>query len=334
MKKGLLAGLIILLVLLLAGGIYLVNRTEEVPETAGQQVHVSPTPTPVKKTGAQNTAAPDSAGLSRMYNILLVGVDNQDKNNMEVRGNADGIIIATINPETRELIFTSFMRDTRVRVRDSTYDKLTNVYHTGGIELLSETLEQNFEVPIDYYAIFNYVDIADIVDAIGGVEVELTSTEIMFMESKIASVSWLTGSDYKENVIDPDQVGPTTLNGVQAAAYARIRPSEGGYDAGRTERGQEIITAIMSKALQLGTSDMLQFASVFYEKIETDVPDDVFLELGLNASELRRYTKISDRIPLDGAYESSSTGSGYYAIPDFEVNNKHLHDSIYNGIHN
>ena len=78
---------------------------------------------------------------------------------------------------------------------------------------------------------------------------------------------------------------------------------------------------------------MLQFADTFYERMTTNIPDDVFLSLARNASDLRLYREVSDRIPIDGSYESGNTGSGYYVIPDFEVNNRHLQDSIYKGIH-
>ena len=110
-------------------------------EQAGQAVHAVPTPTPKPKPSPGSTAA--RPALSETLNLLLIGVDDVYGVDEESRGNADGVIIATINPHTRELIFTSFMRDTRVRVQDRGYDKVTNVFHTGGVELLMEVLDQN-----------------------------------------------------------------------------------------------------------------------------------------------------------------------------------------------
>lgn len=303
--------------------------TYEAPqiEQAGKAVHAAPTPTP------RPTAASPAQSLTQTLNILLIGVDDVNGVREETRGNADGVIIATVNPHTKEMIFTSFMRDTRVRVRDSGYDKVTNVFHLGGPELLKEVLEQNFDVSIDYCAMFTYLDVVDIVDAVGGVDIELSAEEIYFMDPKIRGVSSETGTNYADNALSTDQAGLVRLNGVQAAAYCRIRPAEGGYDAGRTERTRDVIAKVLGKAFQLSTSDMLQFANVFYDKMTTDIPDEVFLTLASNASELRQYSQISDRIPIDGAYESGDTGSGYYVIPDFDVNNRHLRDSIYKGIH-
>ena len=299
--------------------------TYEAPaiENAGQSVHAEPTPEPAPQT---------KNALEKPVNILLIGIDNNAESPEDARGNADGIMFATINPDAKKLIFTSFMRDTRVRVENG-YDKLTNVYHTGGIKHMQEIMEQNFEVPIDYYAIFGYADVAEVVDAVGGVEMDLSMDEIYYMEAKIKDISYALGQDYRDNALSVEQAGKVKLNGVQAAAYTRIRPAEGQYDAGRTERGREVIAAVLSKAFRLNTSDLLKFASVFYNKLETNIPDSLFMKLGMDASEIRSYKQISDRIPIDGSYESGNTGSGYYVVPDMEINKKHLQESLFEGKH-
>ena len=322
--------IVVLAVVLLAAAVVIVlgmkkafTYKEPVIENAGQSVHAEPTPA--------RTAEP-SYTLEKPVNILLIGIDNHTGSSETDRGNADGIMYATINPDTKELIFTSFMRDTRVRIENG-YDKLTYVYHTGGIEHLKEIMEQNFEVPIDYYAVFGYADVAEVVEAVGGIELDLTVDEIYFMQGKIKDISYTMGQDYRDNELSVDQAGRVKLNGVQAAAYTRIRPAEGQYDVGRTERGREVISAVLSKAFRLNTSDLLKFAGVFYDKLDTNIPDSLFLQLGMNASEVRGYRQISDRIPIDGSYESGNTGSGYYVVPDMDVNKQHLQQSLFEGKH-
>ena len=322
--------IVVLAVVLLAAAVVIVlgmkkafTYQEPVIENAGQSVHAEPTPA--------RTAEP-SYTLEKPVNILLIGIDNHTGSSETDRGNADGIMYATINPDTKELIFTSFMRDTRVRIENG-YDKLTYVYHTGGIEHLKEIMEQNFEVPIDYYAVFGYADVAEIVEAVGGIELDLTVDEIYFMQGKIKDISYTMGQDYRDNELSVEQAGKVKLNGVQAAAYTRIRPAEGQYDVGRTERGREVISAVLSKAFRLNTSDLLKFAGVFYDKLDTNIPDSLFLQLGMNASEIRGYRQISDRIPIDGSYESGNTGSGYYVVPDMDVNKQHLQQSLFEGKH-
>jgi len=322
--------IVVLAVVLLAAAVVIVlgmkkafTYQEPVIENAGQSVHAEPTPA--------RTAEP-SYTLEKPVNILLIGIDNHTGSSETDRGNADGIMYATINPDTKELIFTSFMRDTRVRIENG-YDKLTYVYHTGGIEHLKEIMEQNFEVPIDYYAVFGYADVAEVVEAVGGIELDLTVDEIYFMQGKIKDISYTMGQDYRDNELSVEQAGRVKLNGVQAAAYTRIRPAEGQYDVGRTERGREVISAVLSKAFRLNTSDLLKFAGVFYDKLDTNIPDSLFLQLGMNASEIRGYRQISDRIPIDGSYESGNTGSGYYVVPDMDVNKQHLQQSLFEGKH-
>ena len=153
------------------------------------------------------------------------------------------------------------------------------------------------------------------------------------MDGKIKDISYTMGQDYKDNALSVDQAGKVHLNGVQAAAYTRIRPAEGQYDVGRTERGREVIAAVLAKAFRLNTSDLLKFAGVFYDKLETNIPDSLFIQLGTNAAEIRGYKQISDRIPIDGSYESGNTGSGYYVVPDMEINKKHLQESLFEGKH-
>lgn len=293
----------------------------ELADVAGKVVSVSETPT-VTNTKKE---------LPRVTNILLIGVDNDYQAGMDELGNSDGLMLVSVNTETEELIITSFLRDTRVRVNDAYYDKLTMVYHTGGTELLEKTFEDNFGIHVDYYAQFNYLDIVDIVDSIGGVEVELSAEEIYFMEGKIKNLSSLTNTSYSDNKLTTDQAGHISLNGVQASAYMRIRPAEGNYDFGRTERGRNVVAEIMKKLYSMRLQDMLQFADALFSKIENDIPADLMLRFAADAEGIKTYKQIMDRIPVDNAYTSLNDGSGSYIVPDFEINNKHLYESIYEG---
>lgn len=335
MKKIILIIVLLLVLGLLGAGFLMVNNTEkaeqaEIAEVAGKTVHVSPTPE--RLSGAKNEEK-SAQGLDDVINILLVGVDNSNAGSLEAQGNSDGMILVSFNPDTEEIVFTSFLRDTRVRVNDAYYDKLTMVFHSGGIELLEKTYKDNFNLDIDYYAIFNYLDVIDIVDSVGGVDVELSEQEIYFMEDKIKNLSSMSDTPYSENELTTDQAGLLTLNGVQAAAYMRIRPAEGNYDFGRTERARTVVAEIIRKVYALSAQDMLQFASVLFEKTETDMPADVMLTFAANAEQIKAYQQVMDRIPIDDAYSSLNDGSGSYIVPDFEVNNQHLYESIYEGKH-
>ncbi|MDO4983489.1 MAG: LCP family protein [Eubacteriales bacterium] len=272
--------------------------------------------------------------LKGVTNILLLGIDNDDLDYFDSNGNADGIMLVSINCDTRELILTSFMRDTKVKVNDYRRDKLTNVYHENGLETFIEVFENNFEIPVDYYALFRYPDIIEIVDSLGGIEVDIAEEEIVDFEAKMRSVAELMGLNYEDYLINWAGPGRFDFCGVQVAGYMRIRPAYGDYDSGRTGRARYVAEQLMDKLAKKSLSEKINFAATVYSKIETDIPEGMILKLAANANRVRHFDRFSDKIPLDEAYISENGGNGYYAVPDFEINNAHLQDSIYKGIHN
>ena len=297
---------------------------EQVPENAGKVVSIPPSP-------VQETVTPAEIGLNEVTNILLIGVDNDNLEGMEKLGSADGILLATINTSTEEIVFTSFLRDTRVAVDRNYNEKLTYVYHKGGIDLLRNTMESNFNIPIDYYAIFNYLDIISLVDSVGGLELELNEEEIKEMSGKISNLAKLTGEDADEYLLTPDQAGKINLNGLQTAAYMRIRPNYSHNDFGRTERARKIVFQLLEKAYSMSLPELISFAGDLLSKVQTDISAQAMLSIAAGAEQLKSYSQVSDRIPLDDAYTSLNNGS--YLVPNFELTNQHLHDSLYEGKH-
>ena len=104
---------------------------------------------------------------------------------------------------------------------DSYRTKLTLVYHDGGVPLLTDTIEQSFGVEIDGYILVNYLGVIQVVDAVGGLDMELSAEEIHYMDVKIRNLCELTGASYEENLIPAQEGGTLRLNGIQTAAYLR-----------------------------------------------------------------------------------------------------------------
>ena len=275
---------------------------------------------------------PEEQDVLERLNILLVGIDNTDPDQTDEGGNADGILLVTLNPGKKELVLTSFVRDLCVRADASGYDKLARVYHRGGTRLLGKVLEENFDVRTDYYAVFSYLDVIDIVDSAGGIELTLSEDERYYMDDMIRNLCGLTGADYTENRLS-DNPGPIRLNGLQTTAYLRFRPAEGNYDFGRTERARKVVLELLKKARELKNAELLHFAAELYQNVQTDIPMSLCLRLGTHLSELKDYTPVSDRIPIEDSYEGQNTGSGYYVYTDYAVNREHLRKSLYEGIH-
>lgn len=266
-----------------------------------------------------------------VVNLLLIGVDNDDAAGMEDRGNADGLMILSVNKSTKQVVLSSLMRDVKVSVPGAGYKtKLTLVYHYEGLEALIDTIEQNFGVPIDNYVMVNYLSVVDMVDAMGGVELEVTSDELYWMEPKIRNLNILLGRDGDANLIDPSQAGTLTLNGIQTAAFLRIRyAGDGDFD--RTERARTVLMALAAKARDLKLTELFGLADRMLPQITTDLSQTRMLSLLMGAPKYLGYEMVSVRVPIDDSWYFDNNANGSFVIIDFPVNREFLYHSIYGG---
>lgn len=337
-KKTVLAALCAVLAIALAAALLLTKKNEEtaVPENANKAVTAVDNTGFVAAAKAKEEVREKSGGsidIADITNILLIGVDNCNLSEMDSGGNSDGVMIVSLNTVTREIVLTSFMRDTRIREKDQVYTKLTYAYHDGGVPMLKRAIEENFEIPIDHYVLVDYIDLVNIVDAIGGTDFELTKDEIYFMQGKIGNINTLTGAEYGSNSISVDDAGMLHLNGVQTVAYSRIRPASIGYDRGRTEIAREIVKQIFANVSAMSTNELMDFYGVCMDNLETDMTDSELMTIRTNAKEFLEFGCVSDRAPADDECTTRNDGSGYYVIPDLEKMNQRLYESIYEGKH-
>ena len=274
------------------------------------------------------TADMSSFASKGVTNILLIGVDNDNLEGMDALGNADGLIIASVNTKANKIVLTSLMRDIRANIPGGGRNKLTLVYHEGGTQKLIETVEQNFNIDIDCYVLVNYLSIIKIVDSVGGITLELTNDEIFYMGEKIQGLCKLVGADYSANAISRTEAGEITLNGIQTAAYLRIRYA-GNADFERTERARRVILALKDKALDMGVSGLSELTDVILPCITTDMPQSLMLSMLFNSPKLLNSEIISERIPIDGTFYLNNEYGGAYVDIDFEKNSEYLHNVIY-----
>ena len=337
MKKGvLITALSVVTVLIAATACYATVRDRNnVAETAGQATNAqidTAVRTDIEVRKAIEKKSEGKYSLKDITNVLLIGVDNDNAEGMNKLGNADGIMLVSINSITKQVTLTSFMRDTKIRQPNEYEKKITAVYHAGGAKLLIEAMEQNFGVHIDNYILVNYFNVMEIVDALGGFDTELSADEIRFMASKIESIEKLVGRSKGENALSVEQAGMNHLNGLQTAAYLRIRPESTGYDTGRTERARSVVTMILEKVKKMSTNDKTAFADAFVSEVETDMNDADILAFSMSAAVFMDFDLYSAKIPLDGTYKDSNDGNSFI-LPDFEINNQYLYESIYEGKH-
>ena len=177
-------------------------------------------------------------------NILLLGVDSRDMSNLKGT-RSDMIMIASINKDTNDVKLTSVYRDTYLKLGDtSTYDKITHACVYGGPEMTMKSLNQAMDLNITNYAIVNFKAVADLVDAVGGITVDVQQAEIYQLNKYTKETAKNIGRKNYNLVSEP---GVQTLEGVQAVSYGRIRKGVGD-DFKRTERMRIVVSKVFEKA--------------------------------------------------------------------------------------
>lgn len=228
--------------------------------------------------------------LENYTNIALFGLDSR-YGELEQGVRSDTIIVVSINNETKEVKMCSVYRDNYLRVvkadGSAFYGKVNSAYAYGGPEAAVKTLNQNFDLNITDYASVNFYGIATIIDMLGGIDVNITSTEMYWINQYLTETRKITGM-YSPDVTSYGQVH---LDGLQATAFCRIRyttftdPDGNKYndDFGRTARQRFVISQLVEKAKAVGVSKILDIAEEIFngneEIIKTSIPYDELLDM-------------------------------------------------------
>ncbi|MBQ6824278.1 MAG: LCP family protein [Clostridia bacterium] len=229
-------------------------------------------------------------------NIALFGVDSRDE---AFTGLSDSIMIVTVDAVHNDIKVTSIQRDTLVKIGGN-YQKINAAYNIGGAQLAIKTLNQSFGMNIRHYATVDFVSMADIIDTVGGVEVEVTEGEVKQANAQIWDMYVTRGTVY--DTIDAP--GKQVLNGVQAVAFARIRKTptvNGTYDdAGRTERQRLVMRLLFEKALKMSVNKYPAMIKAMLPCMETNLTYAEIFELaGILTS--GGVTMKEARLPADRA---------------------------------
>lgn len=258
--------------------------------------------------------------LTGYRNIALFGIDTRE-NDYSLGNRSDCIIIASINNDTKEVKLVSVYRDTYLEIPGRKLDKVTHAYSYGGAELALSTLNTNLDLDMKEFVIVNFDAVAEIVNSLGGVEIDITQEEIKYLNSYIRATSESTGIASK--VVENS--GRQTLDGVQAVAYSRIRYTAGG-DYKRTERMRTVLTAIVNKAKSKSTIELNNLADTILPKISTNINANEIISLipqlaTYNITESKGWPYEIRGITLDR----------WYGVPvNLEANVKELHKDLFN----
>lgn len=247
--------------------------------------------------------ADDKDGIT---NILLAGVDG---NNLDKGNRSDSMMVLTIDEKNNDIRITSLARDTYVQIPGYGEEKLTHAYAYGGPALLLQTIDKNFGLKIDKYAVVSFSSFEKIIDAIGGVEIDVLPREV----SHIPGV---------------DSAGKQTLNGPEALAYSRIRYADDAYQ--RDNRQRTVMQAAYNK-LASNPGNLMEIGNTILGYTKTNMPPMEIFKLANKVIKMN-FTEFPQlEFPLDGHREGKivSKEKGWVILWDKEYNNEQLKKFIF-----
>lgn len=254
-------------------------------------------------------------------NVALFGVDSRDGSLGE--GNrTDCIIIASLNNETKEIKMVSVYRDTLLDLSEGTYQKCNAAYSYGGPVLAINMLNMNLDLDIEDYVTVDFGAIADAIDLLGGVEIDVKEEEIKTLNKYINETARSAGKKANK-VTEP---GLQLLDGSQATTYARIRSTAGG-DFTRTERQRLVIEKMFEKAKKADLATINQIIDEVFPQVSTSF---TLQEVLMYASAYSEYT-LGDNMGFPSSnYTDTVSGLGSIVVPDDLISNvSELHEFLF-----
>ncbi|MGL6186676.1 MAG: LCP family protein [Clostridium chrysemydis] len=242
---------------------------------------------------------------SKVKNIALFGIDAPQGK----VGRSDAVMVLTIDEKNKKLKLTSIMRDSYVNIPGHGDDKLTHAYAFGGPELAIKTLNENYKLNIKDFMAVNFTSMPEIIDKLGGVEIEITKEEIPHIPG----------------VTHP---GKQNLNGAEALAYSRIRHAAGG-DYQRTNRQRTVLDAIFNKVKNTSITEIPGFIDSFLPYVKTNMSSSELIGLATDVIPLMSNGLESARFPLNGYCEGKMINKVWYLVFDRKATLNQIQDYIY-----
>nr|WP_302686682.1 LCP family protein [uncultured Romboutsia sp.] len=214
----------------------------------------------VKNTEEQGTM------VEGITNILLVGTDGKY---IEKWNRSDSMMVVTIDSKNKDIRISSIARDTYVDIPGYSTEKLTHAYAYEGIDLLREVFKVNFNLDIDKYIAVNFVSFMDIMDELGGVEVNVEEKDIKEINKYIdACYGYYKNKDEKDKEYITKS-GVQRLNGYQALAFSRIRYTDSAF--ARDNRHREVAESVYKEFAQKGVETYKKCADIILNNTKTNI---------------------------------------------------------------
>ena len=263
---------------------------------------------------------------SGIKNILLIGVDGE---NLDKGNRSDAMIIMTIDQNNKNIKLTSLCRDTYVYIKGHGKEKLTHAYAYNGPELLLDTIEENFGIKISKYATVNFSSFINIIDLLGGVEVEVTDNDVDVLNQLIKVCYKIAPKKDKGKIEFIDSAGNYNLNGYQALAFSRIRYQDS-TDA-RNTRQRMVVKSALEKLKTKGLRTYISSLNEILSGVKTNLSPSEIIVLGYKTLRIGTENMKTLEFPVYKE-EIKSKEAGWIVIWDEEDNLDLLNNFIYENL--
>lgn len=263
--------------------------------------------------------------LDEVINILLIGLDARTYDTVS---RSDSMILVSYNTKNHTAKLVSVMRDTWAYIPEHGWSRINAATVYGGIGLLINTLNTDFDLDIQNYVQIKFDDFKKVIDLLGGIDVDLTSSEIKYINGKLHS----DDNDYSNDITA--EPGLVHLNGTQALWHCRNR-TIGNADFERTERQREVLGILVDKGLNMSA---LEAGKLLYEitnYVNTNLPISTVIALVNDALISKNITIESYRIPFDNTFSYATKNGASVLDVDIQKNAELLHEALgYEGVVN
>ena len=257
-------------------------------------------------------------------NILLIGNDSRLDG---TDGRSDAMILVSVSSKTNSIHLTSMLRDIYVEIPGHEGNRLNAAYAFGGPELLMETLELNFDIEVNRYMLVNFQAFANLVDAVGGVTIDVTNEEVQYINGYLVEYNRVEGRSEGTDYLDPSSSGNIHLNGPQALAYCRNRHI--GSDFARTKRQRKVISAAIKSLPVALIKNGNSVVDGLMSNITTNLSATELAGLMMQAPFMIGYDMVSGSIPLAGTYNDAKIRGMAVLELDFDANKEYIQREIY-----
>jgi len=302
--------LLLILSIIMVGSFYINDKLAKINYIELDQNRIQINPEVLAKGESVNT----------YRTIALFGIDAR-ANTYDKGNRSDCIILAILNEKTKEVSLVSVYRDTYLKMTDMYLDKVTHAYSYGGPELAISTLNTNLDLDIKEFVTVNFDAVVEAVDALGGIELDITEEETKYINGYINEINRVTGHS-SEKI---KTAGTRQVDGVQALAYSRIRYTAGG-DYKRTERMRTVMVKMLQKAKNLNVAELNKIVDILLPKTYTNIEAQEILAM---IPDLATY-KIKQNIGWPYETKGATINGVWYGVPvNLEQAVTKLHKEIF-----